>query len=245
MSSGQDPVVGHEAQWSLLYRTAGWAALLSAALIPVQLVVFMVWGQPGSALGWFELFRDNPVGGLLAFEFLFIFSAVAGTALVLAFYVALRERAPSAMSLALVLGVVEAVALILARPALEMLQLSQEYFAASSESERTAFLGAGEAVRAALNGTAFHVSYNLFSVYYLLISLVMLRSRTFGRALPALGIAAALLNWGLYVPGIGLFLSVLSVIPCLLVWYVLAAVRFFRRARTPDAVAVRRMPAAS
>lgn len=215
-------------QWGPLYTMAGWATIFSAALIPLQLIVFIAWGQPSTALGWFELFKDNPVGGLLAFEFPFVLSALAGTSVVLALYVALRGSAPWAMALALVLGIIEAVTLVVARPALEMLQLSQAYFAASSEPERLALLGAGEATRAVLNGTTFHVSYNLFSVYYLIVSAMMLRARTFGRTLPVLGVAAALLNWGLYLPGIGIVLSILSVIPCLLTWDVLAAVRFFR-----------------
>ena len=138
------------------------------------------------------------------------------------------------MALALALGVIEAVTLILARPAVEMLQLSQAYFEASAEHERLALLGAGEAVRAALDGTAFHVSYNLFSVYYLIVSLVMLRAPAFGRALPALGIAAAVLNWGLYIPGVGHFLSILSVVPFLLAWYVMAAVRLFRLSKARE-----------
>ena len=84
MDSRQMGPVRHEARWTLLYRTAAWTALLSGALIPTQLAVFMAWGQPDSALGWFELFKDTPIGGLLAFEFLFVLSAVAGASIVLA-----------------------------------------------------------------------------------------------------------------------------------------------------------------
>jgi hypothetical protein len=69
------------------------------------------------------------------------------------------------------------------------------------------------------------VSYNLFSIYLLIVPLVMLRSHVFGRVTAYVGILAAILNWGLYVPEIGVLLSVLSVIPFLEIWNVLIAPR--------------------
>ena len=62
------------------------------------------------------------------------------------------------------------------------------------------------------------------------VKLVMLRSPNFGRVTASAGILAAILNWGLYVPRIGIFLSVLSVAP-LAIWNVLIARRLFRLGR--------------
>lgn len=215
-------------RWRWLFRLGGAAALFAVAMIPVQLVVFIVWGQPDTAMGWFALFRSNKLAGLMAFEFLFVVNAVVGIATTLALYVALRRVSESFMAVALVLGVLEAAAFVVARPALEMLYLSEGYAAATTDAQRNALLAAGEAVWATFHGTAFHVGINLFSVYFLLVPLVMLRGRTFGRVAPYAGIAAAVLNWGLYVPGvIGLALFTLSVLP-LAVWNVLVALRLFR-----------------
>jgi hypothetical protein len=215
-------------RWRWLYIIGGAAALFGAALIPVQLVVFIVWGQPDTAVGWFELFRDNKLGGLLAFELLFVVNAVLGIATALAIYVALRRINESLMAIALVLGFLEAVAFIVARPALEMLYLSNQYAAATTDAQKAALLAAGEAMLATFHGTAFHVGINLFSLYYLIVPIVMLRSGIFGRVTAYAGIAAAVLNWGLYVPGeIGLVLFALSVVP-LLVWNILLARRLFR-----------------
>jgi hypothetical protein len=74
------------------------------------------------------------------------------------------------------------------------------------------------------------VGINLFSAYYLLVPIVMLQSNIFGRVTAYTGIVAAILNWGLYVPGIGILLSVLSVVP-LAIWNVLIASRLFRLGR--------------
>jgi hypothetical protein len=217
---------------SWLYKIGGAAALYSVAIIPIQLIIFIVWGQPETAGGWFNLFQDNKLAGLLAFELLFVANSVVGIATALALYVALRRVNESLIAIATVLAVVEAVAFIVARPALEMLYLSNHYAAATTDAQRTMILAAGEAMLATFHGTAFHVGINLFSIYYLIVSLVMLQSNIFGRVTAFTGIVAAILNWGLYVPGgIGLLLFTLSVIPFLAIWLILVARKLFQLGR--------------
>jgi hypothetical protein len=219
-------------RWRWLYKIGGAAALFSVAIIPIQLIIFIVWGQPETALGWFNLFQDNKLAGLLAFELLFVANSVVGIATALALYVALRRVNESLIAIATVLAVVEAVAFIVARPALEMLYLSNHYAAATTDAQRTMILAAGEAMLATFHGTAFHVGINLFSIYYLIVSLVMLQSNIFGRVTAFTGVVAAILNWGLYVPGgIGLFLFTLSVIPFLAIWLILVARKLFQLGR--------------
>ena len=220
-----------DTRWKSLYRVGGVAALFAAAIIPVQLIVFVAWGQPHSALGWFAMFRENELAGLLAFEVLFVVNAVVGIATTLSLYVVLRRVNESLMAIALVLGLVESITIILARPAVEMLYLSERYAAATTEAQRAAFLAAGEATWATAHGTAFHVGYNLFSVYLLIVACVMLKNGVFGRATAYAGILAAVLNWGLYVPGIGVLLSILGVFPFYVVWNVLVARRLLQLGR--------------
>jgi hypothetical protein len=188
-----DPV-NADPRWKPLYRIGGAAALFSVAIIPIQLIVFIAWGQPESALGWFNLFRDNEVAGLLAFDILFVVNAVVGIATALALYAALRRINESLMALATVLGIVEAVAFIIARPALEMFFLSEGYAAATTDAKRAMLLAAGQTILATFHGTAFHVGINLFSVYYLIVPIVMLQSNIFGRVTAYTGIVAAILN---------------------------------------------------
>lgn len=221
-------------RWSGLYKIGGATALFSAATVPIQLVVFIAWGQPETALGWFELFEESKLAGLLAFELLLVISTALGIATTLALYAALRRANESLMALALVVGLIEAVAFVMARPAFEMLYLSEGYAAVTTDAQRAVFLGAGEAMLAAFDGTAFHLSINLFSIYFLIVSVVMLQSRVFGRVTAYMGILAAIFNWALYVPQIGLFLSILSIIPFWLVWLILVARKLFRLAGTPS-----------
>jgi hypothetical protein len=218
-------------RWSSLYTIGGAAALFAVAIIPVQLMIFIAWGQPETAIGWFTLFEDNKLAGLLAFELLLIVSTALGITTTLALYIALRRVNESLMVIALALGLVEAVAFIVARPAFEMLYLSEEYAAAPTEAQRAMFLAAGEAVLATFHGTAFHLAINLFSIYFLIVSVVMLQSNIFGKVTAYMGILAAIFNWALYVPEIGIFLAILSVIPFWAIWLILVARRLFQLAR--------------
>jgi len=84
-----------DGRWGWLYKIGGAAALFSVAIIPIQLIIFIVWGQPETALGWFNLFQDNKLAGLLAFELLFVVNAALGIATALALYVALKRLAMS------------------------------------------------------------------------------------------------------------------------------------------------------
>src|SRR5215204_7556027 len=217
--------------WNSLYKIGGAAALFGVAVIPIQLIVFIAWGQPETAIGWFTLFADNKLAGLLAFELLLVVSTALGIATTLALYIALRRVNESLMAIALALGLLEAVAFIMARPALEMLYLSERYAAATTDAQRAMFLAAGEAMWATFNGTAFHVSYNIFSIYFLIVPVVMLQSKIFGRVTAYMGLLAAILNWGLHVPETGILLSILSVVLFLANWNILIARRLFQLGR--------------
>lgn len=216
--------------WNWLYKIGGAAALFGVAVVPIQLIVFVTWGQPETAIGWFLLFQENKLAGLLAFELLLVVSTALGIATTLALYVALRRVDESLMVIALALGLVEAVAFVVARPAFEMLYLSEGYAAATTDAQRAMFLAAGEATWATFHGTAFHLSINLFSIYFLIVPIVMLRSNIFGKLNAYVGILAAIFNWALYVPEIGVFLAILSVI-FLAIWNIMIARRLFQLGR--------------
>jgi len=62
------------------------------------------------------------------------------------------------------------------------------------------------------------------------ISVVMLRSRTFTKATAYMGILSNVLALGLYVPRIGIYILLFSII-FLWVWYILVTRSFFRLAQ--------------
>jgi hypothetical protein len=228
-----------DSRWNWLYRIGGAAAVLSVAIVPIQIVVFMAWPPPSTMADWFTLFQNNGLVGLLAFEFLFVVDAALGIPTILALYIALRRTSESFMAIALAVGLVASVALITARPAFEMLYLSSQYAAAMTEAQRSILLAAGEAMRATFYGTAFNTSNVLGNINLLIIPLVMLRSNLFGKATAYMGILAGILGFAMYVPTVGLFLGILSAL-FLAIWRILIAVKFFQLGRGKPAGAARK-----
>jgi hypothetical protein len=216
-----------DSRWNWLYRIGGAAALLLVAIVPIQIVVFIAAPPPSTVADWFTLFQNNGFVGLLAFEFLFVVDAALGIPMLLALYIALRRTSESFMAIALAVGLVSTVAVITARPAFEMLYLSSQYAAATTEAQRSMLLAAGEAMRAVFYGTAFNTSNVLGNINLLIVPLVMLRSGIFGKATAYMGILAGVLGFAMYVPTVGLFLGILSAL-FLAIWRVLIAVRFFQ-----------------
>ena len=216
----------------LLYRIGAIAAVGLAVLTILHSVVFSVVGLPENVADWFDLFIRNPIGGLLAFELLMVVYVVMSVPVVLALYGALRPTSASLMALYVALSLVGIVAFIAARPAFEMLSLSDGYSAATSEAERAAYLAAGTATYAAFHGTAFWVSYLLGSLGGLIVSAVILRGTVFSRRTAYVRVASSVFDFGLFVPGVGLLIALLSVV-CLLAFNLMVARRLLQLARTP------------
>jgi hypothetical protein len=229
--------------WAGLYRPAGAAALILALITLAQVVIFVAAPPPleGTAAEWFGLFHQSAIKGLLAFEGLLVVYALLAAVVALALCVALWPASRPLSASFLLLSVMGSLAFVVARPGFEMLFLSGHYAAAATEAERAAALAAGEAMVAAFHGTAFQVSYALGSLSGLLIGAAMLRSQVFGRAAPYLRIASSLLDLGLFVPTVGLFISLGSVV-CLLIFNVLVARRLWQLGGAAGQPATRAAP---
>jgi len=80
---------------------------------------------------------------------------------------------------------------------------------------------------ALFHGTAFQVSYILGSITGFLIAAVMLRSSVFSTTTAYLRIGSSVFDFGIFIPGVGLFISLLSVV-FLLVFNILIARRLFQ-----------------
>lgn len=218
-------------RWKVLYQLAGAAALSLIGIIVIQLIVFMTTPPPldGTALDWFNLFQKNRLIGLIDFELLMIVYTILSIPLTIALYIALRRTDEAFTALYLVLSLLGVMCFIAARPAFEMLYLSDQFAAATTEAQKAIFLSAGEAKLATFHGTAFQISYLLGSLQGLIISLVMLKSRIFSRATAYVRLGSSVFDFGLYVPVIGTYLSIFSVL-FLFVWDIMIARRLFQLA---------------
>jgi hypothetical protein len=218
-----------------IYVTGGAASLAMAAITLMQFVVFAVSPPPldGRAAAWFEFFASSPIAGLAGFELGLVLYSLLSIPLAVALFLVLRRTEYSRSLLFLVLSIVASACFVMARPAIEMESLARAYGAATSDGERLALLAAGEGMVATFHGTAFYVSYFLGSVSGIVLALIMLRSTLFSRATAYLRLGSAILDFGLFIPVVGLYVSLGSVV-ALLLFNVLVGIRLLRLEKQPE-----------
>ena len=229
---GMNPFSGAQSgssSWRGLYKSGGAAALVMVAITLTQFVSFVVAPPPleGGAADWFAFFQRSPFLGLLGFEASLIIYALLSALVSLALFAALRPASQSLAALFLLLSIIGSMAFVAARPALEMLSLSRQYAAATTDAHRAVLLAAGEAMVAIFHGTSFQVSYLLGSITGFLIGAAMLRSDVFSRATAYLRIGSSVFDFGIFIPGIGLYISLFSVL-FLLAFNILVARRLLQ-----------------
>ncbi len=224
MVSGVDAA---DSQVNGLYKVGGAAALLIVALTVVQIVVFIANPPPSTVMGYFALFQKSAILGLLAMDLLLMAIYALWGLMYLALFAALRRVSHSLTAIATVFGFLGIAIYFASNTAFNMLSLSRQFTAATTDAQRSAFLAAGQAMLAIYQGSAFQVSYLFLSAAPLLLSFVMLRSPAFGKATACVGVLGNLLGFGLFVPGIGITLSVISVV-ILAIWNVLIARALFK-----------------
>jgi hypothetical protein len=145
------------------------------------------------------------------------------------------------MAIAVVSGLVGVGVYFASNQAFAMLSLSDRYAAATADAQRAMFLAAGEALLAIHNpgdifqGTGNYVAYFLVLLAGLIISVVMLRSRAFGRATGYVGILANALAMT-HFAALAFALSLVVIptpvsAPFRVVWMVLIAVGLLRLGR--------------
>jgi len=214
--------------WGPLFRVGALAALVGALAIVIAIPVFIVHPPPASVLGLFADLQRNRLLGLMDLDLAMVVAEVFTAVLVLAIFVALRQRAPSAMAIATMLGLLGIADLLAVNPAFAMLSLSDQYAAATTEAQRAVALVAGQALWANYQGTAFDVGYVLTALWASIASMVMLLKGGFGRATASIGI---LTGTSMLVPPtagrVGIVLS-LAAVALSLVWYLLLAHRLWQ-----------------
>jgi hypothetical protein len=205
-----------------LYGAGAIAAIGVVALIPLQAAVFVAWPTPTTVAEAFTLFQQNALAGLLAFDLLLMLSWLLSLLVFVALYKALRREAPNLTLVALVLQASAFAIYFSSNTAFSLLGLSGQQAGATSETERSAILAAGQAMLALYTGTAFNVSYVLSGVSALLMGLAAVRSTVFARRMGYAVIVYALLQIPPTAGAIGMTLALVSLVP-MIVWLILAA----------------------
>jgi hypothetical protein len=220
-----------------LYRFAGVAVLVATLVSIGSITAYIAWPPPvGGAAEWFRLYGENAFRGMVSLDLPYILVTFLMLPVMLALFTALRKTSPTASLSAVALYAVTFAAMLASNPMVEMWTLSREFAVATSTAQQTALLGAGEALLASYTGTAFHLFYVGGQLAGIVLGVVMLRGcRLFTKPVAITMIVGNLVGFGLYVPTVGLALSVFSGV-VLLVWMILLGRQFLELgAPTPAA----------
>jgi hypothetical protein len=216
-------------EWNTLYKVGAIASLFLVIIIVIQFIVFIIAPPPieGSAQDWFVVFQKSNLLGLVSFELLMVVYTVLSLFVSLALSASLWRSDKALIAIFIALSVVGVVCFIASRPAFEMLSLSNQYYAATSDVQKNSLLAAGESMLAIFHGTTFYVSYVLGSLAGIIISIVMLRSKVFSKGTAYARIASSVFDFGLFIPVVGLYISLFSVV-FLLIFNILVAKKLFK-----------------
>jgi hypothetical protein len=238
--------------WRGLYR-AGAAAALIAVLVfrrncGTELVALSAIGllrvapatHPVTALEWFTLIQDDRWVGLILLNLFDLVNYALVGLIFLALYGALCRAHESAMIVATTCALVGVGVFFASNQAFAMLSLSDRWAAATTETERSTLLAAGEALLAIDNpgaifsGTGIYASLFLVALAGLIASVAMLRGDVFGKTTAYVGLAANVLLMGQFL-ALAFAPSLLAIPPSLsapfrVAWYVLIALRLLRLA---------------
>ena len=226
-------------RWRGLLLAGAAGAALTAACIPLQVLLFIAWPPPASrdVADWFGLFNANPVRGLLSMDLVMMAEQVLLVPAVIALWVVLRRGSESLMAVAAPLWLAGGFLFIGSNTAFEMLSLARGYAAAATDAARAGYLAAGQAMLASYldMGTGFVLGYLVSSAGGLLAGVAMLRTHGWNAAGRVLIVGTAL-GLCIFLPVVGIPLSLLSVL-VLVAWYAIVAVRLARLASASGAVA--------
>lgn len=134
-----------------------------AVLLICEIAAYVTWRRPGSVAEHLAVLHHNWLVGLLTLDVLGMIADLALIPTMLALHAVLREGHEATMAMTTVVYLVGIAAFLATNTAFPMLDLSSQYAAATTESERDRILAAAEAMVTSFNENAFLVTYVLVS----------------------------------------------------------------------------------
>lgn len=200
--------------WGKLYKIGGIAAFAIVFLIPIQIVIFAAFPPPETTIGFFELFQENWIIGLLSLDLLYYINNALIVLVYLGLFASLRKINLANMLIALTIGFIGIAVYYASTIGFEMLSISKQYFSTESIEIKQQFLTIGQGLIYKYKGTAFDVYYVFNAITLLIISLTMYKSKDFGKSTATWGMIAGVL---MIIPSTagttGLIFSLISLIP--------------------------------
>jgi hypothetical protein len=224
--------------WKQLYIIGAVAALVQLAAILAYTIAMATLGpKPASIEEYFAIQQVNLLASVLRGDFLFLFLIGGYLGTFPALYVALRNVSPVYAMFATLFTLIAVTICFSAESTFALLHLGDQYAATASDAQRAQLLAAGRAIIAAdmWNSSGAYVSGILLQGGGIIISLVMLRSRDFGKVTAIAGLLGNALDLAQHVlhpftPSLSATIMMFMG-PFYLVWFPMLARDFFRLAR--------------
>ena len=187
-------------QWNTIYKIGAVTTIIVLCGIILDMVVGTITGGniaelPQTAIERFNQFKVTPLLGLYNLDLLNITNQIIIIPSIFALYAVHRDTHKPSALLALILFLVGTTIFVTSNTALTMLDLSQKYFAASSEEQRMLLAAAGEAMLAkgAHGSLGVFIGFALPTFANVLMSSVMVNGKVFSRATSYIGFVGNIL----------------------------------------------------
>ena len=184
-----------EKQWKIIYKIGAVTTIIVLCGIILDMLVGTMTGGniaelPQTAFERFNQFRENSLLGLYNLDLLNIINQIILIPSIFALYAAHRDTNKPTALLSLILFLVGTTIFVTGNTALTMLDLSQKYYATSSEEQRMLLAAAGEAMLAkgSHGSLGVFIGFALPTFANFLMSCVMLKGNIFSRANSYIGI---------------------------------------------------------
>jgi hypothetical protein len=189
-----------EKQWKSIYTLGGVTTLIALMGIMIDIIVGSISGGnlsalPQTASDRFAQFQSNWLLGLYNLDLLNIINQIILIPTYFALYAVHRKIKSAYAMLALIIFLVGTTIFITSNTALPMLELSNKYAASTTQSQKTLFAAAGEAMlaRGAHGSLGVFIGLVLPNITGFIMSIAMFKGKIFNRITSYTGIAGSTL----------------------------------------------------
>lgn len=229
--------------WAGFYKLSGVAAVLIVLTALLEIILTFLPGGYASSdtvTDWFVLFQNNWFLGLRNLGLLNIVMTLLGIPMFFALYVTHRNIDPPYSALAMIISFIGVAVFYATNRSFPMLDLSNQYAAATTDAQRAMLLAAGQSMLSVgeSHTPGTFIAFFLSEVAGILISFVMLRSKVFSPLNAYFGILgfSLLLIFEVcssFVPALADVVLIFAMCGGLMsmAWYILIARRLFQLSR--------------
>ena len=189
-----------EAQWKSIYTVGGVFTVISLIAIILDIIIGTATGGdlsalPQTAIERFAQLQATPLLGLYNLDLLNTVNQLLMVPVYFALYAAHRKANNAYSLLSLIIFLIATTIFVTSNTALPMLELSEKYATATSESHKTLLAAAGEAMLARGEHGSLGVFFGFLlpNVAGLIMSFVMLNAKVFSEINAYFGIAGNIL----------------------------------------------------